>query len=360
MTQTPSAPAAEHTDTAGDHPPTAPLPRTAPADAHARPAATAQTHRAAAWWKPHGIDHSTVNLTHLYDAFREARTIDGNVVPCVKFAHDTERDAALRLNDRVPGAGFVFRSERRFLDRVAAYLVTHQGVNSVVVAGAGLPHISEDADLHSLIRRSEANNRNRTRTTAPATVIYVERDPLTLAHLRTLADERKGVHVIAADPWNPTAMWDTLYNTTSENPGLISPDRDHVALLLGGVMSFHGGSRAEATQVVQEHLARLPTGAFLAMTHLLMPEHPDLAAQAHEFEEALQFFGPGTGSLATQAQIQAMIHGTTVAPPGIVPAFTWYPDGPLQDPPVCGHFNAAVLTQKPGSDEDLPEPPWRP
>ncbi|WP_328617226.1 SAM-dependent methyltransferase [Amycolatopsis sp. NBC_00355] len=313
----------------------------------------------APWWKPHGIDHNTVNLSYLHDAFREARNSDGKVLPCVKFAHRTEREAALRLNARVPGAGFVFRSERRFLDRVAAYLVAHQGVNSVVVAGAGLPHISGDADLHSVIRRSEANNRNRTHTTAPATVIYAEHDPLTLAHLRTLANEGEGVHVVNADPLDPTAMWDTLYNAASENPGLIS-DHDRVALLLGGVMSFHSGSRAEAAQVTQDHLARLPTGAFLAMTHLFMPEHPDLAAKAREFEDALRFLGPGNGSLATQAQIEMMVHGTTVLPPGIVPAFTWYPDGPLQDPPACGHFNAAVLAQKPGSDDDLPEPPWRP
>ncbi|MEA5367198.1 SAM-dependent methyltransferase [Amycolatopsis sp., V23-08] len=313
----------------------------------------------APWWTPHETDYYTVNLSYLYDAFREACNADGNVVPCVKFAHDIEREAALRLNARVPGAGFVFRSERRFFDRVAAYLVTEQRVTSIVVAGAGLPHISGDDDLHSVIRRSEANNRNRTDNTARTTVIYVERDPLTLAQLRTLADDGEGVHVVEADPWDPTAMWDTLYNTASENPGLISPDDDRVALLLGGVMSFHRGSRAEAAQVVQDHLARLPVGAFLAMTHLLMPEHPDLAAQAREFENALRFLGPGTGSLATQAQVEAMVNGTTLLPPGIVPAFTWYPDGPLRDSPVCGHFNAAVLTQKPEPDDELPEPPWR-
>jgi S-adenosyl methyltransferase len=311
------------------------------------------------WWKPCGVDHRAINLAYLYDAFRQGRC-DGRVVPSVKFAHNNERDAAHQLTTRVPDAGFVFRSERAFLDRVATYLVTHQGVSSIVVAGAGLPHITGDDDLHSLVRRCEATNRNRTQATARATVIYVERDPLTLAHLRTLADDDDGVHVVDADPWDPTAMWDTLYNTGNENPGLISPDHDHAALLLGGVMSFHGGSRAEAAQVVQDHLTRLRAGAFLAMTHLLMPEDPDLAAQALEFEQTLQFLGPGTGSLATHRQIEAMIHGTVPLPPGIVPAFAWYPDGPPQDPPVCGNFNAAVLAQKPGPDEDLPEPPWQP
>ncbi|MFF1612234.1 SAM-dependent methyltransferase [Amycolatopsis sp. NPDC058278] len=314
----------------------------------------------APWWRPCGIDQKRINLAYLFDAFREAKDSDGRSVASVKFAHTSERDAARRMTTRVPDAGFVFRSERAFLDRVATYLVTHQRVSTIVVAGAGLPHIAGDDDLHSHVRRGEENNRNRSPGFTRANVIYVERDPLVLAQLRTIADEDKGVYVVEADPWDPQRMWDTLYNTGSENPGLVSADHDHVALLLGGVMSFHGGSRADVAQVVQGHLARLPNGSFLAMTHLLMPEHPDLAAQAREFEEALQFSGPGTGSLATRREIQTMLDGTVELPPGIVPAFTWYPDGPPTDPPVCGNFAAAVLAQKPGPDRDLPEPPWRP
>jgi hypothetical protein len=309
------------------------------------------------WWRPCGVDQDRINLAYLYDAFREANNSDNRNVPCVKFAHDNQHDAALLLDARVPGAGFVFRSERAFLDRAATYLATRQGVTTIVVAGAGLPHIAGDDDLHSLVRCSEAATRNREQSTARASVIYVERDPLTLAHLRTLADADNDVHVVDADPWDPTAMWDTLYNTSSENPGLVSPEYGRVGLLLGGVMSFHGGSRADVAHLVQDHLARLPTGAFLAMTHLYLPEHPDLAAQAREFEDALQHYGPGTGSLATHAQIKAMIHGTNPLPPGIGSAFTWYPDGPPADQPVCGNFAAAVLTQKPGPDDDLPEPP---
>jgi hypothetical protein len=313
-----------------------------------------------AWWDPCGANQRRINLAYLYDAFREARDSDNYIVPCVKFAHDNERGAARKLDAAVPGAGFVFRSERAFLDRAATYLAACQDVTSIVVAGAGLPHIAGKNDLHSLVRRSEAATRNREQSTARADVIYVERDPLTLAQLRTIADADNGVHVVDADPWDPTAMWDTLYNTSSENPGLVSPDHGRVALLLGGVMSFHGGSRTDVTQVVQDHLARLPAGAFLAMTHLFLPAHPDLAAQAFEFAAALRRHGPGTGGLATEAQIMAMIHGTTVLPPGIVPAFTWYPDGPPTHPPMCGHFTAAVLAQKPVPDQDLPEPPWRP
>lgn len=312
------------------------------------------------WWqRPVGKNPDRINLAFLLDAFREAKNSEGRYKPCVKFAHDNELDAALLLEAQIPGAGFVFRSERSFLDRAAAYLVARQRVSTIVVAGAGLPHIDRGHDLHALVRRSEANNRDREQNITRASVIYVERDPLTLAYLRTLADEDNGIHVIDADPWDATAMWDSLYNTAGETPGLVSPDYDHVALLLGGVMSFHGGSRAEVAQVVQRHIARLPAHAFLALTHLLQPEHPDLAAQAREFEAALQHRGPGTGSLATEAQIKAMIHCTTPLPPGIGPAFAWYPDGPSTNTPVCGHFAAAVLTQKAGPDDDLPEPPWR-
>jgi hypothetical protein len=336
---------------AGPPSPTAPAPGSNPS--------LRSGERAAPWWSPCGVDHKRINLAFLYDAFREAKNSDNRSVSCVKFAHGNERDAALKLDARVPDAGYVFRSERAFLDRVAAYLVARQGVSSIVVVGAGLPNIDDELDVHSLVRHSEATNRTREQNIARARVIYVEHDPLVLAHLRTIADPDNGVHVVDADPWDPTAMWDTLYNTASEGPGLVSNDYDHVALLLGGVMSFHGGSRAEVAHVVQDHLARLPEGAFLAMTHLLVPDHPEMVAQAREFGTALRAVGPGTGSLATRDEIEAMVSGTNVVPPGIVPAFGWYPEGP-PNPPVCGHFTAAVLAQKPSGHDDVPEPPWRP
>ena len=83
-------------------------------------------------------------------------------------------------------------------------------------------------------------------------------------------------------------MWDTLYNTDSENSGLISPDHDHVALLLGGVMSFHGGSRAEAAQIVQDHLTRLRPGAFLAMTHHRLGDEEKAQAVLLRLRKAMQ------------------------------------------------------------------------
>ncbi|WP_370964864.1 SAM-dependent methyltransferase [Amycolatopsis sp. cg9] len=309
------------------------------------------------WRIPAGADPTRVNLAYLYDAFREARSNDhgdDRTIPAGKDAHENERDAVRHLSASAPHAGFVFRSEQAFLDRVTTYLVKHQEVGTVIVAGAGLPHLDPRNDLHRHIRSCEAGNRKPRR----ASVVYVERDPLVVAAVRTIADDDAGVHVVAADPWDPAAMWNSLH-AHSGRSGILARDHQPVALLLAGVMSFHGGTRTEVAEVVQDHLAQLPAGSFLAMTHLFLPEHPDMAAAARAFEQALREFGPGTGSLATRAEIEAMLAGTRLLPHGIVPAFGWYPDGP-PDPPVCGHFNAAALAQKPLPDADLPAPPWHP
>ncbi|MBE1496326.1 hypothetical protein H4696_003426 [Amycolatopsis lexingtonensis] len=309
------------------------------------------------WWIPAGADPTRVNLAYLYDAFREARSNDpgdDRTYPSGKVAHENERDAARDLSARVPHVGFVFRSEQAFLDRVTTYLVKYQDVGTVIVAGAGLPHLDPRNDLHRHIRTCEANYRKPHR----ASVVYAERDPLVLAALRTIADDDADMHVVAADPWDPAAMWNALH-AHNERSGILARDHQPVALLLAGLMSFHGGTRTDVAEAVQEHLAQLPAGSFLAMTHLYLPEHPDMTAPGRTFERALRTFGPGTGSLATHAEIEAMLAGTHLLPPGIVPAFNWYPEGP-PDPPVCGHFNAAVLAQKPLPDAKLPGPPWRP
>ncbi len=349
MTQKHQIMLAENT-TVADQAPAATAPHTVPlqsrADVHTRRAADTSPW----WWTPCGAAPDRVNLAYLYDAFRIAKGDDDRYIPSGKDAHEIERTAARELAARVPDAGFVFRSDRDFLDRVTTYLVKYQRVSTIVVAGAGLPSLIKKGDLHSHVRCCEAN----ARATSRASVIYVERDPLTCAVLRTVADDDKGVRVVHGDPWDPDPLWDTIDRLADE--GFV--ERDRVALLLAGVMSFHGGSRAEVAHVVQQHLARLPAGAFLAMTHLVLPDQPEVAEQALEFEEALQCVGPGTGSLATRREIEAMIDGTDLVPPGIVPAFSWYPEGP-PSPPVSGHFNAAVLVQKPAAEVELPKPPWR-
>ncbi|MEQ0560732.1 SAM-dependent methyltransferase [Amycolatopsis sp. NEAU-NG30] len=237
-----------------------------------------------------------------------------------------ERLRVARLQAAVPDAAFVFRSEIAFLHR-AARAVAARGITQWVVALAGL--LPDNGDrLEHVVRR---HNRD-------ARVWYVDYEPVVLVHLRALVgDEDSGqtVRVVDADPLNPATVWNRL----ASHPTPIEAD-EPICLVLGGVLSYHPGTRADAITVAQQHIARLPPGSFVVLTHLYDPEDPKITPMVRRFRDALGTCGPCRPASATRDEIRAMVAGTTIlppapgAPPDVVPANLWWRDGPIRLTPA--------------------------
>ncbi|GLY42973.1 hypothetical protein Amsp01_089960 [Amycolatopsis sp. NBRC 101858] len=265
-----------------------------------------------------GTDPARANLPYLYDAFLVG-----------KDAHDIELDTRRHLEAVSKDIGYVFTSEHATHQRIARYLAGH--VHHLVIAGAVLPGSRTD-DLHHVVRRAN-----------PASAItYVEHDPLAAAVQRAIAEDRANdIRVVETDPLDPAEMWLAL----REDQAIIA---DHpIGLLLGGVLSFHGGTRTDVADVVQAHIAQLPAGSFLALTHLFDPETPEHTPVAIALEEKLRTSALGRGAVATRSEVEAMLKGTDLLPPGIVQADTWWPDGPLPHHDTTPLVTAAVSRIKP-------------
>ncbi|WP_410648190.1 SAM-dependent methyltransferase [Amycolatopsis sp. cmx-4-54] len=267
-------------------------------------------------YNPPGVDPTRVNLPYLYDAF-----FDG------KEAHEIEHHMRDQLRTVSPDIGFVFTSEREFVRRAVRYLARSYRITRWLIAGYGLPDFSGQ-NLHQIIRRCESST----------SVTVIEADCLAAAAQRALIEDGENqTHVVQVDPYNPKRMWESI----DEAP--VSSRREPTGLILSGILSFHGGTRAEVAEVVQEHIEHLPNGSFIIATHLFDPEHPELTPLAKTFEDHLWHSPLGVGTVATRKEIETMFTGTAILPPGVSPAYMWYPEGPPLISPVTGMLVAGVV-----------------
>lgn len=237
---------------------------------------------------PVGNDPQRPMVARIYNAF-----LGGN-------DHYQVEQQVIGMLKAVPDASFVFTSEIEFLQRAVRH-VAARSITQWVVALAGL--LPE----------------------------HVDRIDQT-------------IRVVDVDPLNATAVWDSL--TIHVTPIEGGP----VCLVLGGVLSYHPGTRADAAAVVQQHIARLPPGSFVVLTHLYVPEDTELASIVRRFRDAMGSHGAPHPDNATRDQIRAMVAGTTILEPGPgkprepVPANLWWRDGPLYpSEPASGALVAGVV-----------------
>jgi hypothetical protein len=94
--------------------------------------------------------------------------------------------------DLVPMTLAGARANRAFLHR-AAGMAAGEGVHHFLDLGAGLPTAE---DTHSVVQRINPNNR----------VVYVDYDPLVLAHARALLAGNGPTTVVQADIRDPEAI----------------------------------------------------------------------------------------------------------------------------------------------------------
>jgi hypothetical protein len=205
------------------------------------------------------------------------------------------------------------RENRAFLGRAVRYLVAEAGVRQFLDIGTGLP--SHD-NTHEIAQRAAPGAR----------IVYVDNDPLVLAHARALLTS------------SPPGTTDYISGDLNNPAGILEIARQKldfsrpVAIMLMGVLG-HIGNPAEnddhfAWSIVRELTDALPSGGYLAL-HDTVDTDP-----AHN--AALEYYNE-TGAVPYHArrpgQIARFFDGLEPVDPGIVPIHEWRPD-PSPFPPV--------------------------
>jgi O-methyltransferase involved in polyketide biosynthesis len=195
------------------------------------------------------------------------------------------------------------RADRAFLHRAVRHLVTGAGIRQFLDVGTGLPTAG---NTHEVAQALAPESR----------IVYVDNDPLVLAHARTL---------LTSTPEGATAYVDADARDTSAILRAAGATLDlgrPVAVMLLGVLNFIGDDE-EARRVVRELMAAMPSGSHLAIAHPTTEIRPaESAAAARQWNETAR--PPIT--LRSRAALLQYFEGLELLEPGVVTCTKWRPD----------------------------------
>jgi hypothetical protein len=187
---------------------------------------------------PPEIDTSKPHSARIYDYLLGGKD---------NFAAD--REVAEKTLQAWPSLRISARENRAFVRRAVAYLTAEAGVTQFLDIGAGLPTRGNVQEVAQAINPA-------------ARVVYVDNDPIVLAHGRALLSstpEGRCVY-LHADLRDPQAILDD--ETLRATLDFTQP----IALILGAILHFFPDDENPAA-IVATLKAALPRGSYLVATH---------------------------------------------------------------------------------------------
>lgn len=174
-----------------------------------------------------------------------------------------------------------------------------------------------------------------------ARVVYVDNDPVVLAHGRALLEENDQTHFSAADIFQPKQILDD--ETVRKHLDFSEP----IALFQLGTLHHYDGSPSPQ-EIMQEYVDALPSGSYVAVSHFLDPETEEHSDLARRMEDVFLHSPMGTGRFRTRSEIEGMLPGLELVEPGLVLCADWWPDGPQLKPlPPVSYCIAGAIGRKP-------------
>ncbi len=164
-----------------------------------------------------------------------------------KDHYDADRDAAEKVLQEFPAVRLTAHTNREFMQETTRFLAG-QGVRQFLDIGTGIP---TEPNLHQIAQEMAPEAR----------VVYVDNDPIVLAHARALltSSEEGRTTYVAADVSDPAAILADPNLTGTLD--LTEP----VAVSLIALLHFVPG---DVYQIVKELMAPLAPGSYLAISHV--------------------------------------------------------------------------------------------
>ncbi|MFC4564370.1 SAM-dependent methyltransferase [Nocardiopsis mangrovi] len=194
------------------------------------------------------------------------------------------------------------RADREFLVRAVRHLTTEAGVRQFLDIGSGLP--TRD-NTHEVAQTADADAR----------VVYVDNDPMVLAHARAL---------LAGGPEGATAYIDADLRDPGRILDAAAATLDFtrpVGLMLLGSLNFVADD-AEVRRVLDRLVGALAPGSHLVVSHPTDALNP---GRAREVVRAWNENGTPKLTLRSPEQITGLFRGLDLLDPGVVSCSLWRP-----------------------------------
>ena len=203
-----------------------------------------------------------------------------------------------------PGIRVSARANRAFLARTVRYLAGAEGIRQFLDIGTGLPTAN---NTHEVAQAVAPQSR----------IVYVDNDPLVLAHARTLLTSRpEGVTGYLDADLRDT---DKILQQAAKTLDFTRP----VAIMLMAVLHYLPDEE-QARQIVARLIKSVSAGSFLTISHA----GSDLfQVDIGAFEESLNQHLPGDPHTARPHDTVArFFDGLELLAPGVVRVSEWRPD----------------------------------
>ena len=249
-------------------------------------------------WAPPGIDISVPSVSRMYDFY-----LGGS------HNFEVDREAARKAMEFLPGLPKIMQANRAFMRRAVRFAVAG-GVTQFLDIGSGIPTFG---NVHEVALAADP----------AARVVYVDHDPVAVAHSQAVLEGNADADVVAADLRKPQEILNS-----AQVQGLIDLDRP-VALLLVAILHFVEDAD-DPYAAVAELSAALAPGSLLVLTHASyegIPLSPERAGGAVDVYKDIR----NPLIMRSRDEIARFFEGYDMVEPGLVPMPQWRSDTAPED-----------------------------
>ncbi|MEU3252467.1 SAM-dependent methyltransferase [Streptomyces sp. NPDC006997] len=249
-------------------------------------------------WAPRSIDISVPSVARIYDYY-----LGGS------HNFEVDRQAARKAMEFMPGLPKIMQANRAFTRRAVRYAAA-RGITQFLDIGSGIPTFG---NVHEVAQSASPG----------AHVVYVDHDPVAVAHSQAVLDGRENTDVVAADLRKPQEIL-----ASPEVTRLIDRNRP-VALLLVAILHFVEDADDPYGAVAELRDACAP-GSLLVLTHASYEGIP-LPAERSEGTVGVYKDIRNPLIMRSRDEIARFFEGYDMVEPGLVPMPHWRPDTAPED-----------------------------
>ena len=231
-----------------------------------------------------------------------ARAYDYMLGGVTNFAVD--REAAERMSEVFPGgtgtARNDVRAQRDFLGRAVRYLAGELGLRQFLDIGTGIPNAD---NVHAVVQEASPDSR----------VVYVDNDPIVLAHAHTLLQGSDAQETSFID--GDLRKSDKILEQASATLDFDRP----IGLVLVGILHVIA-EEDDPYSIVARLVDAVPSGSYLVVSHLPADmEAEKMAEMAARSRKMMR----EPFVMRTRAQVSRFFDGLELVEPGLVQVDQW-------------------------------------
>ncbi|MFR9799682.1 SAM-dependent methyltransferase [Streptomyces sp. MS06] len=249
-------------------------------------------------WAPRSIDISVPSVSRIYDYY-----LGGS------HNFEVDREAARRAMEFLPGLPKIMQANRAFMRRAVRFAAA-EGIDQFLDVGSGIPTFGNVHEVAQEVRPG-------------ARVVYVDHDPVAVAHSEAVLRGNADAGVVAADLLEPRAIL-----SSPEVERLIDLKRP-VALLLVAILHFVA-DEDDPYRAVAELSRALAPGSLLLLTHASyegIPLPPERAGGAVGVYRNIR----NPLIMRSRDEVARFFEGYDMVEPGLVPMPHWRPETAVED-----------------------------